>query len=421
MPASHPFWTAVEAALPADRGVAGFQAGGRAGLLAAWNAGGDTRLHNARVGHPADIAGHDYAATYGKLAYRSAFPCDVPIVPGGTAGSDDAVTAIEPADAVSHAGERIVHRGETDTGSAGPGWIVARYRLATHGGEVPFATAVLVLDDGEIRISLVGPSRRPIRVRDGGPVLDGQPVLEETAGTVVLLGSASGGLIGMRPLLGDVVSRRIDPTAERANLVHEPAPHLAAEERAPAAGRRLVATAHVAIAAPGRGRATSHAAAVAALLATIRVEQTGPTAVAVTAPGLTALVDLAGRPPGRRTIAGHAVSGPGLRVLRAAPDGSSFGGERIAAIDGVLTLDRPGIASVTRSGTAVVATVAAGFRVDAGWAGGPFRHLSTRRGADPFEAIATLDRPGVVPDGLVRRIARTHGTHLVDLRLAEQP
>ena len=421
MPATHPFWTAPEAALPADRRGAGYHPSGRAGLLAAWNAAGDTRLHNARTGHPIDIADHDYAATYGKLAYRSAFPCDVPITRGGSAGSDDAVTAIEAADAGAGPGERIVHRGETDAGSAGPGWIVARYRLATNSGDVAFATAVLVLDGAEVRLTLVGSSRRTIRIRDGGPVLDGPFASEETAGTVVVLESAAGGLVGMRPLLGDVVARRIDPTAERANLIHEPAPHLAAEEIAPAAGRRVVATAHLAVAALRRGRATTDAAAAAALLAAIRVEQIGPTAVVVTAPGLTAIVDLAERPPIRRTIAGYVVRGPRLQVLRAAPDGSSFGGERIAAIEGVLALDRPGIVSVTRTGSAVVATVAAGFRIDAGWAGRPLRHVSARRGAGPFEAVATLDVPGVVPDRVVRRLARAHGTHLVDLRLAGQP
>ena len=391
MPATHPFWTAPEAALPADRGVAGYQTSGRAGLLAAWTAGGDTRLHNARTGHPADIADHDYAATYGKLAYRSAFPCDVPITPGGSAGSagsDDAVTAIEPGDAGAGHGERIVHRGETDAGSAGPGWIVARYRLATNSGDVAFSTAVLVLDGAEIRITLVGTSRRRIRIRDGGPVLDGPAASEETAGTVVVLESATGGLVGMRPLLGDVVARRIDPTAERANLIHEPAPHLAAEEIAPAAGRRVVATAHLAVAAPRRGRATTDAAAAAALLAAIRVEQIGPTAVVVTAPGMTAIVDLAERPPMRRAIAGHVVRGPRLQVLRAAPDGSSFGGERIAAIDGVLALERPGsrpspgrIRSWRRSLPGSVSTPdGAGDRPPA---------VSARRGAGPFEAVAS--------------------------------
>ena len=200
MPATDPFWAAPEAGLPSDRGAAGCHAAGRAGLLGSWTAAGDTRLHNARSGHPADIPGHDYSATYAKLAYRSAFPCDVPVRPGASAGSDDAVTAIEAGPPRAEgAGDRIVHRAETDAGSAGPGWIVARYRLATTGGGVAVTTVVLVLDEAEIRVSLVGASPRPIRIRDGGPVLDGPVVTREAAEGAVVLGSAAGGLVGRGP------------------------------------------------------------------------------------------------------------------------------------------------------------------------------------------------------------------------------
>ena len=187
------------------------------------------------------------------IAPRS--PCDVPVRPGASAGSDDVVTAIEAGPPRAEgAGDRIVHRAETDAGSAGPGWIVARYRLATTGGGVAVTTVVLVFDEAEIRVSLVGASPRPIRIRDGGPVLDGPVVTREAAEGAVVLGSAAGGLVGTRSLLGDAVVRRIDPSAERANIVHAPAPHLAAEEGRSAKVRRLVATAHVASRRPDRGR-----------------------------------------------------------------------------------------------------------------------------------------------------------------------
>jgi hypothetical protein len=423
MPAAHPFWAAPEAPLPADRGTAGSLAAGRAGLLATWTAGGETRLHNARSGHPADIADHDYAATYGKVAYRSAFPCDVPIGTAASAGSDDAVAAIEPSRVGAR--QRIVHRTETDAGSAGPGWVIARYGLAADGGRVAVTTAVLVLDDAEVRVSLIGNSAAAVRIRDGGPILDGgvdpAMALSPVEGRACLvLRSTAGGLVGIRALLGGTVARRIDPTPDRPNLVHAPAPHLAAEEVAPNAHARLLATAHVAVAAVRSG-VTDDATRVAGLLEAIEVEPLGPTAVRLRAPGVIATVDLAARPPDRLTMAGREVHGPGLRLVRAAPDGSSFAGERVAGVDGVFALERPGIAAVARRAAGVEATVAAGIRIDRGWAGRPVSHLAVRRGAGPFEPIGTLDEPGVVPDRVIRRLARAHGTHLVGLRLSEGP
>ncbi|HEV7810849.1 MAG TPA: DUF2264 domain-containing protein, partial [Candidatus Limnocylindrales bacterium] len=71
MPETHPFWAAPTGSLPASSGQSGFLASADADILAAWSgATGETRLYNARIGHPADIADHDYAATYGKLVYR---------------------------------------------------------------------------------------------------------------------------------------------------------------------------------------------------------------------------------------------------------------------------------------------------------------------------------------------------------------
>ena len=122
----------------------------------------------------------------------------------------------------------------------------------------------------------------------------------------------------------------------------------------------------------------------------------------MTAPGRIAILDLVPRPAGRLTIAGHEVVGPRLGHARV-PGRPSFGGERLAAIEGVVALKRPGIAAVQRLATGVAATVGAGFRIDRGWAGRSLRHLEARRGVGPFEPVATLAEPGVVPDRVVRR------------------
>src|SRR4051794_10362165 len=73
LPDSDPFWSAAEQPRSPAPQTTGTVAAPRAGLLVAWRRGATT-LHNARSGHPADIPGHDYAATYGKLAYRSRHP-----------------------------------------------------------------------------------------------------------------------------------------------------------------------------------------------------------------------------------------------------------------------------------------------------------------------------------------------------------
>ncbi|MEA2519071.1 MAG: hypothetical protein QOF49_1151 [Chloroflexota bacterium] len=450
MPATHPFWSAPEAPLPADLSAGGSIAAGRAGLLTTWTARGDTRLHNARSGHPADIPGHDYSATYGKLAYRSAFPCDVPVPGGSSAGADDAVVAldIEPRDRPPHAvrGDRSGHRAETASGSAGPGWILARYRLEATAASVTVRTAVLVLDDAEIRISLVSPAAgRRVRMREGSAVLGG------TAGDRVELGRFAGGAVlshvqrgtvGCRILLGYDVVGCAESTG-RANLVHDESSLVVAEESVGSSERRLVATASVAWAGASASpvdramdgvadrtadggdegddedasRALSDATGV---LEAISLRQGSSTAVEVVAPRIAAAIFLGSRPPFTVSLGGHQFHGPGLRLVRAAPDGSSFAGERISSVDGAFRLDRPGVVSVRR-GDAVEATVSSGIRIERAWAGSGMTHLSIRRGANRQTPVGILDEPGVVPDALVRRLVRAGGTSLVELRLGHAP
>jgi hypothetical protein len=422
MPARHPFWSAAEAPLPADGGAEGALAARGAGLVVSWTgATGETRLHNARSGHPPDIAGHDYAATYGKLAYRSAFPLDVPVASGTSAGDDDAVVA------VGAGGSRdrwLAHRNETDSGSAGPGWILARYRLPTMPRPTPIVTAVLILGEGEIRINAVRPGRgTPIRLREGGASLGlarGEPV-ETVDGDASLTLSVGDGrhVVGIRALAGYERVACAETTADRVNLVHDRAMHVYAEESAPSAKRRIVVAAHVTgsfrsgaadrAERAGRDRALD-------LLDAIEVTAITATSAEVRAPGLIAAISLAARPPTTVVIGGTTVRGPALRIVRAATDGSAFGGELLTAVDGMFALERPGIAWVVRVGGGVEATVESGIRLAEAWAGGAFSRLSVRRGAGPFVPVATLVQPGVAPAALVRRLARSAGTRLVTIR-----
>ncbi len=167
MPAHHPFWRATVDRQAWDPPPT--VAAASAGLLAA-RSDGVTVLHNARTGHPADIADHDYAATYGKFAYRSAFPFDVPVVFGSSAGSDDALVAIEDDEpTLLDAEPRLAHRNESRGGSAGPGWIATRYVLPTR-RPTSVRTVVVLIGGVEVRVHLVRGGSR-LRIRDGGAAL----------------------------------------------------------------------------------------------------------------------------------------------------------------------------------------------------------------------------------------------------------
>jgi hypothetical protein len=423
MPAGHPFWSAAESALPADGDLDGTLAARRAGLVVSWSgATGETRLHNARSGHPADIADHDYAATYGKLAYRSALPFDVPVPSEASAGEDDAVVAIA---AGATPESWLAHRNETDRGSAGPGWILARYQLPTTPRPTPVTTAVLILGGGEIRVSTVRPaSDTPIRLREGGaPLGFGRgEVIDTTSNDPRSMLTIDDGrrVVAIRALAGYDHVGCAETTEGRMNLIQDRAAHAYAEEAVPSTRHRIVAAAHVAHSPPaGESRADGVGARERARSFLEAIEVTTGTAgmMEVRAAGLAAAISFASRPPTVIRVGGRTVRGPELRIVRVATDGSAVGGERFASVDGMFELERPGMAAVVRIADAIEATIESGIRFDEAWTSGAFVRLSTRRGAGPFVPVATLDEPGLVPHALVRRLARSAGTHLVTIRL----
>jgi hypothetical protein len=400
----HAFWTAAEAPLASDGPASGMLASASAGILATWGgATGETRLLNARIGHPADIVDHDYAATYGKLAYRSAFPFDLPTDHAGRPGADGALVAVDPLGAVAH-------RNESTAGSAGPGWIVSRYRLPTTPAPTDVTTVILVVDRVEIRVSHVR-STGPVEIREAPATLgiDDRTAefrLSEHDGCLAV---ADGGrTIAIRPLLGYRASGWGGTSATLANLVHDRSCHPYVAEGRPTSGPRLLAAAILAVAADVDP---------VAALSGIAVTSVGPDAVEVRWAGGGAAVALGRRTPNRATVAGITARGPRLRVLRVADGGRAIAGESIASIDGVARFDRPGAVGITRTDDAIDVTTTAGFTLDPAWAGRDAVTLLTRRGAGPWHTIESLEEPGVVPDALVRRVARRHGTRLVDLRL----
>jgi hypothetical protein len=409
MGADHPFWAEPEAGLPSDAGPGGSLASAGAGLLASWSSStGETRLHNARSGHPPDIADHDYAASYGKLTYRSAFPFDLPVHLATSAAADSALVA------AGSRPDRFAHRNESRSGGAGPGWIRSTYDLPT---EPPtrVTTVVLVDDALEIRVSRVRPAA-PVRIREGSAVLgvdEGTAVevrTDDEHGMIALSGRR--GVVAVRRLVGHGRSGCDETSTTRVNLVHDRACHPWVEEPVESVRTRIVAAATLAIADSG-----SSADAATASLREIRVDVGDEDEAVVTWPGAVAAISFEARPPNVVLIAGRTVRGPGLRIVRTTADGSSVAGERIESVDGMFALDRPGIVAVSREGPAVQATLETGLRLDPAWAGPGLRRLSVRTGAGPFAPVALLERSGIVPDALVRRLARGAGTRLITIRL----
>jgi hypothetical protein len=408
LPAGDRFWAAPDPSSdwrPPDD-VAAAAAG--LSLTRRWSG---TTLHNARTGHPADIADHDYAATYGKLAYRSAFPFDVPVGPSATAGSDDALIAIDGEGA-------IAHRNESRSGTAGPGWITSRYDLPAR-RPTRVRSAVVIVADVEIRLHDVRPGTA-IRLRDGGAALgldgDDAPVVSIDSPSASAAISGDGRHVAIRGLLGFDRAGVAEPGGGRMNLVHDRSWHPWVEESAPSTRRRLVASAMVALAA-GSGGVRGGAGARLGALAARRIGETLiRVSVGAGLPATEVAVDLGPRPPTELEIARHVVRGPGLRVVAAASDGSSFRGESVAAIDGVATLVRPGPLALVQDGDVVVATVAGGISVDPDWAGGRLTIVRLRDDVNALGEAIRLDEPGVVPDRLVRVLARRLGTRRVTLR-----
>ena len=390
LPEAHPFWhdTAEPPVAPAHTWTL---AAAGAGLLAAGSPAGGTRLHNARTGHPADIPGHDYSATYGKLVYRSAFPFDVPVAKGASAGSDDAIVAIE--DAIDGRADTLVHRNESSSGSAGPGWITTAYRLATR-RPARLRTTVLLLDDVEVRITAVRPGS-PIRLRDGGAALgtDGRArsdIVEDRAARMIAV-FAGDRSVAIRALAGYDGIGTSASAPDRMNLIDKRSTHPWVEETRPSAGPRVVISATT---------ATIRGVDVPAVLRAFDVAvDTATGFVHVAWPGGQSAIASVGRhSPTRLEIAGRTVRGPALRVVIVADDGSRLAGERIQSIEGVCELSRPGIVEVARVGSTVEATVASGDpprsvvgRIRARLSEGPGRGRAVRATDRPRR---TWRRPG---------------------------
>jgi hypothetical protein len=160
LPPDHAFWTAPQTPLPVERGEGSLALRGP-GMLVAWSAASGVRLLPGRSGHVPDIPGHDYAATYGKLAYRSRFPFSIEAEPG-TYPADDALVLV---DADGRAGHRNVAAGGSE-----PGLVRSNASIEIGGVHHRVTTVVLADGDVDVRVSALRP-RAPVRAVEGAPAL----------------------------------------------------------------------------------------------------------------------------------------------------------------------------------------------------------------------------------------------------------
>jgi Uncharacterized protein conserved in bacteria (DUF2264) len=403
--ADAPFWRAAEGCLAVELGD-GVRPLRGPGLLLGWRQRtGETWLVNARADHPDDIPGHDYTPYYGKSLIRSHFPLTVRTA-AGHPGPDGAVLFV---------GKRHAdHRGLTEAGEVGPSWAWSRYRVASDGGRHDVTMAVLPWRDLEIRLTAVRPAS-PVRLVEA-PAALGAASSADVRRTVSDEGRWSAAWtdtrsVAIRSLLGYDVAVESAPwgTSPDTNLVAEHAEQPTVAESVASARPRVVATVGWAGADPTVP--TADLEAVSALLVAPEIVQVWLGSAEL------AMVDLRRRP--RRALAADSVTacGPAVRVLRWSIDGASIAGEAFSSIDGIVRLDRPGPLSLRRSTDALDIWAEGGFSVDPRWTGFGSRAIQVREIDDRWCTPLPLDSADVVPTALVRRLRRSTGRRLLELRL----
>ena len=405
LPAGAPFWRATEGRLAVELGD-GVRPLRGPGLLLGWRRRtGETWLVNARADHPDDIPGHDYTPYYGKSLIRSHFPLTVRTA-AGHPGPDGAVLFV---------GKRHAdHRGLTEAGEVGPGWAWSRYRVAGDGGRHAVTMVVLPWHDLEIRLTAVRPAS-PVRLVEAPAALGAassagvrRTVSDDGRWSAAWTDTRS---VAIRSLLGYDLTLESAPLGigPDTNLVAEHAEQPTVAESVLSARPRVVATVGWAGADPTVP--TADLEAVTALLVAPEIVQVWLGSEEL------AMVDLRRRPG--RTLAANAVKacGPAVRVLRWSIDGTSIAGEAFSSIDGIVRLDRPGPLSLRRSTDALDIWAEGGFSVDPRWTGFGSRAIQVRDIDDRWSTPLSLDTADVAPTAVVRRLRRSTGRRLLELRL----
>jgi len=193
------------------------------------------------------------------------------------------------------------------------------------------------------------------------------------------------------------------------NLVADHAETPLAVETRASSLRRIIGTVSWAGAATDAPITDLRAVSFLGIVGNVATVALGPTERAAVALGWRAVPSI--------EIVGTTAIGPAVRLLRVATDGSSAAGESIVTIGGVVRLDRPGPISVRRGTDHVDAWAECGFAVEPSWAGFVPGWVSIRDRTDEWSPPVRLPKAGAVTSSLIRRLRRSTGRQLLELRL----
>jgi hypothetical protein len=405
LPPDAPFWQATEASLGVERGD-GVRPLRGPGLLIGWRRRtGETWIANARADHPDDIPGHDYTPYYGKSMIRSHFPLTVRTA-AGHPGPDGSVLFVGE--------QQTDHRRLTDTGNVGPSWAWSRYRMTIDGRAHGVTTVVLPWRDVEVRLTLVRP-RSPVRLVEAPAALGAarpEDVRRERSSDGILAAASTNDRsVAIRALLGYdlVVDSGPYGAGPDRNLVAEHSEQPMVAESVARARPRIVGSVGWAGADP-----TPPSTDLESVAATCPAEGVVDVRLGRSE---RVIVDLRARPGRSLTIGKWTATGPGVRLLRVSDDGTALAGESIAAIEGVVRLERPGPISVACERDGIVVWAEGGFRIDPGWATFEPRSVAVREIDEGWSRPVRLDVVGGVPGALVRKLRRSTGRRLLEFRL----
>jgi hypothetical protein len=411
LPADAGFWRATEGAL-AVHGDDGVRPLRGPGLLFGWRRRtGETWMANARADHPDDIPGHDYTPYYGKSMIRSHFPLTVRTADGHP-GPDGAVLFVGEGDA-DHPGAAD-HRGLTLAGNVGPSWAWSRYRVAVDGRTHAAVTVTLLCRDVEVRLTRVRPGG-PIRLAEA-PAALGVGARDDVRRAASsewrwAAAAATDRSVAIRALIG------YDVILDSAPFGHGPDRNLVADHSEQPMVTETVASSRPRVVGSVGWAGAEPTPPIPDLEAVSAIVLSDGLVEVDFGSGERAVVDVRGHPRQAMVVGRWTACGPGVRVFRAADDGSRLAGESIASIDGVVELDRPGPIALTRTADGVHAWAEGGFHLEPAWAGFAGRTVEVREIDEAWSAPTRLDEVGRVPAGLVRRLRRSTGRRLLELRV----
>ncbi|MBI3651590.1 MAG: DUF2264 domain-containing protein [Acidobacteria bacterium] len=194
LPPDDEFWTGREGKLPIEIADFSRPIPATGFCLIGDRATGQVQILSAVTSHSLN-ARQNYQAKYGKFAYSSHFPFNVLPV-------DDSY-AFDSMLGLTEDGRSFGHRGMSDFGESGTGFIFERFTEETKGGEHRINTAVIAKGDALVRLHRVTPhSGVAIKAHEGTYPLALNGKLTKTSGDDWVYAQSDAGAVFIRALFG---------------------------------------------------------------------------------------------------------------------------------------------------------------------------------------------------------------------------